>query len=94
MKKTCETCKKIIEEEFPQPSVAEIRKQLGIGPNVSDEELLLRYALSEDEVNAIEKRFQEENDRLKLLKKDRRQIEQDLQEIENNIENSINKDQE
>ncbi len=42
----------------------------------------------EDEVNAIEKIFQEENDRLGLLKKDRRQIEQDLQEIENNIEKS------
>ena len=45
--------KKIIEEEFPQPSIAEIRKQMGIGQNVSDEELLLRYALSEDEVNAM-----------------------------------------
>ena len=42
----------------------------------------------EDELNAIEKRFQEENDRLGLLKKDRRRIEQDLQEIENNIEKS------
>jgi oxaloacetate decarboxylase alpha subunit len=45
--------KKIIEQEFPQPSVAEIRKRMGIGPNVSDEEFLLRYALGEDEVNAM-----------------------------------------
>jgi oxaloacetate decarboxylase alpha subunit len=45
--------KKIIEGEFPQPSVAEIRKQMGIGPKVSDEEFLLRYALGEDEVNAM-----------------------------------------
>ena len=44
----------------------------------------LRIEKLEDEVNAIEKRFQEENDRLGLLKKDRRQIEQDLQDIENN----------
>jgi len=48
----------------------------------------LRIEKLEDEVNAIEKRFQEENDRLGLLKKDRRQIEQDLQEIENNTEKS------
>ena len=45
--------KKIIEGEFPQPSVAEIRTQMGIGPKVSDEEFLLRYALGEDEVNAM-----------------------------------------
>jgi oxaloacetate decarboxylase alpha subunit len=45
--------KKILEEEFPQPSVAEIRRHMGIGPKVSDEEFLLRYALSEDEVNAM-----------------------------------------
>jgi predicted nucleic acid-binding Zn-ribbon protein len=48
----------------------------------------LRIEKLDDEVNALEKRFQEENDRLGLIKKDRRQIEQDLQEIENNIEKS------
>jgi len=42
----------------------------------------------EAELNAVERILQEENDRLELLKKDRRQIEQDLQEIENNIEKS------
>jgi oxaloacetate decarboxylase alpha subunit len=45
--------KTILEQEFPQPSVAEIRQQMGIGPKVSDEEFLLRYALGEDEVNAM-----------------------------------------
>ena len=29
------------------------RKQMGIGPEVSDEEFLLRYALHDDEVNAM-----------------------------------------
>jgi len=45
--------KKLMNEEFPQPSVKEIRKQMGIGPGVSDEEFLLRYALGDDEVDLM-----------------------------------------
>jgi len=45
--------KKLMDQEFPQPSVKEIRKQMGIGPGVSDEEFLLRYALGDDEVNSM-----------------------------------------
>lgn len=45
--------KKLMDQEFPQPSVKEIRKQMGIGPGVSDEEFLLRYALGDDEVNTM-----------------------------------------
>ncbi|MFC1534368.1 hypothetical protein ACFL7M_13485 [Thermodesulfobacteriota bacterium] len=45
--------KKIMEQEFPQPSIAEIREQRCIGPDVSDEEFLLRFSLTEDEVNAM-----------------------------------------
>jgi oxaloacetate decarboxylase alpha subunit len=45
--------KKLMQESFPQPSVKEIRKKMGLGPRVSDEEFLLRYALSEKEVNAM-----------------------------------------
>jgi oxaloacetate decarboxylase alpha subunit len=43
--------KKIFGKELPQPSVAELRRELEIGPEVSNEEFLLRYSLSEDEVN-------------------------------------------
>ncbi len=45
--------KKIMGQEFPQPSVVEIRKQIGIGPNVSDEEFLLRFAMGDDEVDQM-----------------------------------------
>jgi oxaloacetate decarboxylase alpha subunit len=45
--------RKIIEQEFPQPTVTEIRKQTNIGPNVSDEEFLLRFALGDDEVDKM-----------------------------------------
>ena len=45
--------KKLMQESFPQPSVKEIRKKMGMGPEVSDEEFLLRYAMSENEVNAM-----------------------------------------
>ncbi|RJX23558.1 MAG: hypothetical protein C4554_10590 [Dethiobacter sp.] len=43
--------KKIFGKELPQLSIRELRQQLGIGPGVSDEEFLLRYALSEKEVD-------------------------------------------
>ena len=45
--------KKLMNEEFPQPSVKEIRKQMGIGSGLSDEEFLLRYALGDAEVDAM-----------------------------------------
>lgn len=45
--------KKILDQEFPQPSVGELRKHMGLGPQVSDEEFLLRFALASDEVNAV-----------------------------------------
>jgi oxaloacetate decarboxylase alpha subunit len=45
--------KKIMEQVFPQPTVAEIRKQTGIGTRVSDEEFLLRFALGNDEVDKM-----------------------------------------
>jgi oxaloacetate decarboxylase alpha subunit len=45
--------KKLMNEEFPQPSVKEIRKQMVIGPGVSDEEFLLRHALGDDEVDVM-----------------------------------------
>lgn len=38
--------------ERPQPSVQEVRQKLG-GPGVSDEELLLRWILSRDEIEAM-----------------------------------------
>ncbi len=40
-------------KEFPQPSVSELRQQLGLAPGVSDEEFLLRYAMTEKEVDEM-----------------------------------------
>ena len=45
--------KKILDQTFPQPSIADIRREMGIGPDVSDEEFLLRYALGDEEVDAM-----------------------------------------
>jgi oxaloacetate decarboxylase alpha subunit len=45
--------KKLMNKHFLQPSLKEIRKQMGIETNVSDEEFLLRYALSDHEVDAM-----------------------------------------
>ncbi|MBL7211839.1 MAG: hypothetical protein ISS61_05620 [Desulfobacteraceae bacterium] len=45
--------KKIMEQEFPQPSVKELRKQMELGPEVSDEEFLLRFAMGDDEVDKM-----------------------------------------
>ena len=45
--------KKMMAEEFPQPSIAELRSQIGAGPEMSDEEFLLRYAMRAEDVNAI-----------------------------------------
>jgi oxaloacetate decarboxylase (Na+ extruding) subunit alpha len=45
--------KKMMAEDFPQPSVEELRKQIGAGPDMSDEEFLLRYTMRAEEVNAV-----------------------------------------
>ncbi len=45
--------KKMMAEEFPQPSVEELRRQMGAGPEMSDEEFLLRYAMRAEDVNTI-----------------------------------------
>jgi len=45
--------KKMLSEEFPQPSVEELRRQMGAGLDMSDEEFLLRYAMRAEDVNAI-----------------------------------------
>ncbi len=42
--------KKMAGEERPEPTLAELRKSIGAGPNMSDEEFLLRYSLKESEV--------------------------------------------
>jgi oxaloacetate decarboxylase alpha subunit len=44
---------KMMKERFPQPSVADIRKEMNMGPDVSDEEFLLRYALGNSAVDAM-----------------------------------------
>lgn len=43
--------KGIFETEFPQPSVEELRREMGLGSGISDEEFLLRYVMTEKEVN-------------------------------------------
>jgi len=45
--------KKLMAAEFPQPTIKEIRQQTNIGPDVSDEEFLLRYAIAGDDVDAM-----------------------------------------
>ncbi len=45
--------KKMMAEEFPQPSIEELRRQMGAGPDMSDEEFLLRYSIRAEEVNAM-----------------------------------------
>ena len=45
--------KEFLNKEFDQPSVKEIRKQMGIGPGVSDEEFLLRYSMTDKEVDEM-----------------------------------------
>lgn len=48
----------------------------------------LRIKKLENELNAIETKFQEEYDRLELLKKSRREIDQKIQDLEDRIEKS------
>ena len=45
--------KDILNKEFPQPSVKELRQQIGVGPEVSDEEFLLRFAMTGREVDDL-----------------------------------------
>ena len=45
--------KEFLNKELAQPTVKEIRKQMGIGPEVSDEEFLLRYSMSDKEVDEM-----------------------------------------
>jgi oxaloacetate decarboxylase alpha subunit len=45
--------KEFLNKELAQPTVEEIRKQMGIGPEVSDEEFLLRYSMSNKEVDEM-----------------------------------------
>jgi oxaloacetate decarboxylase alpha subunit len=45
--------KEFIGKELAQPTVAEIRQQMGIGPEVSDGEFLLRYSMSDSEVDEM-----------------------------------------
>jgi oxaloacetate decarboxylase alpha subunit len=40
-------------KDVPQYSVAELRKQMGLGPNVSDEEFLLRYTITDKGVDEM-----------------------------------------
>jgi oxaloacetate decarboxylase alpha subunit len=44
--------REIVATDRPLPSLAEIRRDIG-GPGVSDEELLLRYLLSGEEIAAM-----------------------------------------
>jgi oxaloacetate decarboxylase alpha subunit len=45
--------KEFLNKEIAQPTVKEIREQMGIGPGVSDEEFLLRYSMSDREVDEM-----------------------------------------
>jgi len=45
--------KEFVNKEFEQPSVEEIRRQMGIAPEVSDEEFLLRYSMTDREVDEM-----------------------------------------
>jgi len=45
--------KEFLNKEFAQPTVEEIRKQMGISPEVSDGEFLLRYSMSDREVDEM-----------------------------------------
>lgn len=45
--------KEFVNKEFPQPSIKELRQQIRVGPGVSDEEFLLRFAMSDREVDSM-----------------------------------------
>lgn len=45
--------KKLQIEGFPQPTRTELRQQMSVGPDISNEEFTLRYGLEVDEVDAM-----------------------------------------
>lgn len=45
--------KEFLGRELPQPSVKEIRRQMKIGTEVSDEEFLLRYVMTDEELDPV-----------------------------------------
>ncbi len=45
--------KEFFNKEFPQASIKELRKEIGAGPDVDDEEFLLRYSMSDKEVDEM-----------------------------------------
>ena len=45
--------KEFFNQEFPQRSIEELRKAMGVGPDMSDEEFLLRYSMSDKEVDEM-----------------------------------------
>jgi hypothetical protein len=45
--------KKLQIEKFPQRTIKELRRKMNVGPDISDEEFLLRYGLEVDEVDAM-----------------------------------------
>lgn len=45
--------KEIFGQEFPQPSITELRREMGLGSGVSDEEFLLRYTMTDLEVDQM-----------------------------------------
>jgi len=42
--------KEFFNQEFPQKSIKELRQEMGVGASMSDEEFLLRYSMTEKEV--------------------------------------------
>jgi oxaloacetate decarboxylase alpha subunit len=44
---------KLQSEEFQQPTIKELRQQMSVGPDISDEEFLLRYGLGVGDVDAM-----------------------------------------
>lgn len=45
--------KEYFDKELPQPSIKEIKKEMGIGPDMSEEEFLLRYTMTDKEVEEM-----------------------------------------
>jgi oxaloacetate decarboxylase alpha subunit len=45
--------KKLREQGFPQPSIEDLKRDMGISETTSDEEFLLRYAMTDQEVDAM-----------------------------------------
>lgn len=45
--------KEYFDKELPQPTIEEIKKEMGLPKNISDEEFLLRYTMTEKEVDEM-----------------------------------------